>query len=544
MSRRIYSALIAFVLASLASYWAYTSVQFTVQEIAIKAQTQQASTVVLSDIDASGKRTMLAELPLYGGNGAMVQLPTTSGLVKPVRRLEVSFRTDDSEQSNAVIFHGLSIAPVYSGDARYIPTQEVFQVQDFTPHSNNYYELEAGEALVFTTAQNLLPEKLLLVVFVAGLLFIVFYCSLLMIQWGQIPAIRDMQLGELVSTQKEFATINGLRGLAAVLVLLSHSAPGWANLQLGIGILFLLSGYLLTRPFTLNQGKIFSMAEIETFWLKRIKRILPMYFFFVFLSYGLSLELETLARHLLFIEAGGHLWPMTQIFVFYLLLPFIWIITARANSYSNWAPLLLLAVGASVWYALFEDWRPFFNGVYHHQFYLDVFMLGVFAAYLQTNVISKWSFSFSNSRALIWLGGMLALVFFALLILWSGPLRTMAPVRELTSLFIVKCLGCMFLILIVVNNQDSPLARLLRNPLFQSVGIAGFSFYLLHGFGVDLFAQILSAVSEFDSSIERSWVLSAGGFVLTYLMALLTYSYIERPFFGRDRTLKKLKNEP
>ena len=119
--------------------------------------------------------------------------------------------------------------------------------------------------------------------------------------WPAFPAFADMNLGNQISSTAEFNTINGIRGLAALLVLLSHTAPGWLAVQMGLALLFVISGFLLTKPFALDSNRIFSWSRIENYLTKRMRRILPMYFLFVFITYGLTFKLEELFRHLLFI---------------------------------------------------------------------------------------------------------------------------------------------------------------------------------------------------------------------------------------------------
>ncbi len=528
-------ALIATGFALLVAWYLSASVQFNVVNLTLRVQTIEAVTAVVKEIDHSGGETELARMSFEGNQGVEPQNITSAPINRPIRRLKVELLPDNPEQGTAVILHEVFLYPSYSSASEvYLYSSlinDTFDVSAPAKSENNYYELAAGEVLSFASQERVVPANWFFVGLVTAFIFVIAFCLARLLHWRQLPAIQDMSLGQQISSAHEFNTINGLRGLAALLVLLSHSAPGWNNLQVGIGILFVISGFLLSKPFVLDNRKIFSIKNIETFWHKRIKRILPMYFVFVFLSYGLSAEFDSLWRHFLFVQAGGHLWPMTQIFVFYMLLPLILLLTSVAGQVHRWLPLLLLALAIVLWVEFLPDWEPFYNGFYFHEFYLYAFLMGVLASYLQYGFLQSLLQNWLERSAFVEVMGVVALVFTMALIFYSAPLQAPAALAPFFSQFFFKCLGCLLLILVAVNTPRSWFNRLLSNPIFQSIGIVGFSFYLLHGFGIDLFASFGEQLMGLELG-ERDWRLTVGAFLITYPLALLTYSYIERPFFG------------
>ena len=76
-------------------------------------------------------------------------------------------------------------------------------------------------------------------------------------------AALDLQVEQPVGTPRQFPSFDGLRAIAVVLVLLLHTA--WVSgftlrsslgiytgrLEIGVSIFFLISGFLLYRPFAL-----------------------------------------------------------------------------------------------------------------------------------------------------------------------------------------------------------------------------------------------------------------------------------------------------
>ncbi|MFM1752260.1 MAG: hypothetical protein RL119_1222 [Actinomycetota bacterium] len=69
--------------------------------------------------------------------------------------------------------------------------------------------------------------------------------------------------------------LDGLRGVAVVMVLLFHSGLGWLEGGfLGVSVFFTLSGYLIT---TLLLAEVEEKNRIDffSFWGRRLRRLLP-----------------------------------------------------------------------------------------------------------------------------------------------------------------------------------------------------------------------------------------------------------------------------
>lgn len=350
-------------------------------------------------------------------------------------------------------------------------------------------------------------------------------------RWKDIPAIRDMGLGRHISSTSEFDMINGIRGLAALLVLFSHAAPGFEAVNMGIAILFVISGFLLSKPFVIDSDAIFNGRTIERYLVKRIKRILPMYYSFIFITYVLTLDFNTALRNFLFVEASGHLWPMTQIFTFYMLLPVVLLLTSLLFRIHKALPIVILCAASFLWLEYFSNWQPYYNGRYFKEFYLYAFLLGVAGAYLHFSTPqTTWFDRLPSSIA------GLVLVLLLTAVAWSAPLDPPSIIKPIIVSFYGKCVISLLLIIALLRLSKTWIRWVIANPLFRSVGVIGFSFYLLHGLGMQLANHFLTAIAGIEPSDTRSWTLTLFAFAITYLMSLLTYSYIERPFFGyRER---------
>ncbi len=76
--------------------------------------------------------------------------------------------------------------------------------------------------------------------------------------------------------------VDGLRGIAVLLVLLSHVGFGFQGGYIGVDVFFVISGFLITGLIlSAQEQNRFSLAE---FWKRRIRRIVPASSFVVFLT--------------------------------------------------------------------------------------------------------------------------------------------------------------------------------------------------------------------------------------------------------------------
>ena len=320
--------------------------------------------------------------------------------------------------------------------------------------------------------------------------------------------------------------------MAALLVLLSHTAPGFEALQMGLAFLFVLSGFLLSKPYVLDSQKIFSWSNVEHYISKRLRRILPMYYLYIFLIYVMTFQFDTAIRHFFFEQSAGHLWPMTQIFAFYMMLPIILIISSASYRLHRVLPIVLLGAASYASVTLMAGWKPFYNGDYSHEFFLYAFLIGILISYVQYDLIGKpavkpWGQRWSREI----LGVIAALITFYI-IAWSAPMKPSAEIFRWVSQFWLKCIVSALIILFALNTPKTIYQLIISNWLFRSVGVIGFSFYILHGLGMQIFEQFQIQYLDSVNPGGRSWAFMLGAFCVTYPMAVVAYSFVERPFFG------------
>jgi peptidoglycan/LPS O-acetylase OafA/YrhL len=103
--------------------------------------------------------------------------------------------------------------------------------------------------------------------------------------------------GALEGQAHRITALTGLRGLAALLVLgthaafatgkLSHGYLGliYARLEIGVPIFFVLSGFLLFRPWVHATAAGLAMPSVGHYARRRLRRIMPAYLVTVLLAY-------------------------------------------------------------------------------------------------------------------------------------------------------------------------------------------------------------------------------------------------------------------
>lgn len=198
--------------------------------------------------------------------------------------------------------------------------------------------------------------------------------------------------------------LDGLRGLAVGVVLLSHLAnaglPLLPGLSLsgtgksGVYLFFVLSAFLLTRLLLLRPAADWRRgATWADYALRRVLRIWPLYLVVLLASAGLTatglapwwpypMDGERLVRHLLLQEGASVLWSIPVEFHYYLWLPLVAGLLSMAHRAGGRWLAATLAVCASV--AAMQLWPPEASAVNDVRLgpYLVLFFAGGLAAVL------------------------------------------------------------------------------------------------------------------------------------------------------------------
>ena len=345
---------------------------------------------------------------------------------------------------------------------------------------------------------------------------------------------------ELAESGKRELSLDGLRGMAALMVATHHAALScswlitgtWGEaqspvLQLfapgGVIIFFMLTGYLFWSKARVMNGKM----NAWKLWRGRLFRIAPLYLF--------SLLLVLLVA---VIQTGGH-----------------WL------ALENWKPLLrLLALGALSWHDIGPVNLGEYNaGVvwtlwYEWSFYLVLPFIAwlarsrkIFGAAIIVYFLTFFGlwFHLNLQPGLFFILGMLCPVLLEEQSLRSQLIRPsaagLAILATLSLCFLsrsylfakVPCIslaGALFPVFLVAAAGNSYF-RFLTHPAIRCLGAMSFSLYLLHGIVFRLVFHLLKSAGLTDMPQFDYWFIITVTAAAITLLCAATYRWIEFPFY-------------
>ena len=330
------------------------------------------------------------------------------------------------------------------------------------------------------------------------------------------------------------AEIDGLRALAVVPVILFHAGfEGFSGGFVGVDVFFVISGYLITTILAEDIEK--QRFSIIDFYERRARRIFPALFFMMLFcipfawmwmlpdpleNFGQSIVATTLfANNVLLMITTGY-WDLASEFK-----PLLhtWSLGVEEQYYVIF-PLLMLA-----------GWKFGKKSVVGMIIALALLSLAV--SELGSSRFPDANFDLITSRAWELLAGAVAAFWvqkygvrsnegLALLGLLGVMFSVVAydaatPFPGLYAL--VPVLGVVLLVLFA--GEGTLVARFLSLPLLVGIGLISYSAYLWH--------QPLFAFARIYMVEEPSRVAFAVLTVATFLVAYLSWKYIENPFRNR-----------
>ncbi|MCU1455743.1 MAG: acyltransferase 3 [Acidimicrobiales bacterium] len=367
-----------------------------------------------------------------------------------------------------------------------------------------------------------------------------------------------------------FPTFEGLRGLAATLIVVFHAAtfagtntrPGWGSLvrrlDVGVSIFFVLSAFLLYRPFVESRLLDEPAPLTRSFLWRRVLRIVP--------AYWLAL---TVAGHVLHVVALGGWWAQVRLYgfgqvywgdtvfggltqawslctevTFYLFLP-LWAVLLRRVRGSTAARLRVEYLGCALLYVLGLAFRWQLRAGGHAIGYawlpanLDLFALGMVLAVAYTALRGRpdgpeamLARTLGAAPALAWLAAGCCYVAVSQLYRPIG-FETPSPALEVGRQVLY---GAVAFLLVAPGVFGPPrrgwIRRTLASPVVAWVGVVSYGLYLWH----------VTVLSKLDHWLRRpgglasSWLTyCAGGLAVGVLVASISWFALERPILGLKR---------
>lgn len=340
--------------------------------------------------------------------------------------------------------------------------------------------------------------------------------------------------------RRRFGNLDGLRFICIFAVLFHHNAnldnPGAEILGrgfLGVDFFFILSGFLITT-LLLREADATGRISMRNFYLRRILRIVPVYFFVVtgistyyVLIKGRSDLAELVPFYYLFlsnflthdIPLLTITWSLSVEEQYYLLCPMVLALMPRKWLVPTCLVLIALNVASKMGLLGID---PVAAGPLLFRLpnatYAPI-ILGSLVA-----ILLHRPDTFARARAIA--GGRYAPVaaaVFLLAFLAFGPV-------DLVGLpnLLVHCTMAFLLVSLVVHEK-TVFTPFLANPVIARVGVVSYGMYLYHHLALDLVSRVTGLPAA-----QGNLVVLGLYFVLTYLIAEVSFHTLEA-YFRRFR---------
>ena len=359
---------------------------------------------------------------------------------------------------------------------------------------------------------------------------------------------------------RHVAALDGVRAIAAYGVIATHAgfvsgraqdngpfAPLLSRLSFGVTLFFLLSGFLLFRPFAAAAIDSRRGPAVGSFWWRRFLRIAPAYWLAVsvtlaFISNRHASGSDWLNYLLLTQTYTGHdvdpsltqMWTLVVEISFYACLPVLSVVTRRIFRRAELTGQLCLVAGLYL-AALATDlvmhavYGVYATGLLWLPAYLDWFALGMFLAIASCvpaergrwrRILDRWA----QYPGTCWVVG--ALLFWLSLLPLAGPMQLSPPTTwEWTLRHQLFGGAAFFLLLPVTLGHAAWIPRVLGNRVMSWLGNISYGVYLWH-------LGLLLALQR-----ALGWRLFAGHFLALYVLtaasataaAALSWHIVERP---------------
>lgn len=376
---------------------------------------------------------------------------------------------------------------------------------------------------------------------------------------------------------KHCPEIDSLRAIAMIAVVAMHSKLlpfGWA----GVWLFFVISGYVVTLSIVKQHDPKSTGPLIKAFYLRRIARIVPVYYVYVILgilicaAIGVPLQFKALLSIFAFYQntataygfgemefwSTGHLWSISVEMQFYLIYGIAaYYLSLRATRKLLWffvfvAPLLRLIASLAT-----ENWDPLHSAYFIYSgagFHFDSFAMGGLLALARLKMPIN-----ELVGPLVKIGCGAMACYLAIYMGVNIVIRDRDGIeifRDIISgilygdgreIFLYSALGLFSLaILALTVARHKAIFWLVSLRPLQWIGSISYGAYIVHAVCLQIMWWLVIdnwGVTEQATMVDKLMVF-AGGLALTLIIAQISYLFLERPvmeFLKHYRSEKRIE---
>lgn len=272
-------------------------------------------------------------------------------------------------------------------------------------------------------------------------------------------------------------TLDGLRGLACLLVVISHLLPSNTIGGFGVILFFSLSGFLMG---VLYLDKVYDQSNGVKFIISRVSRITPAYYisitFYVIVYTVLPdnnvLTAFDISRAYLFVGSFSVFWSIPPEVQFYVFFIGLWY-SIHSFMQKYYLPLIILSIVTTFFILTREAWPGISLPSKLH-----IFLMGTLGAYL-----------FKNEKNLSNLKNPFVQIFFIVMCLAFYLFFT-----DSSNIYVSLFFSMLVAIMVSSIAHGSWFTKVFELYIFRYIGWASFSIYLFHVPIIHIFETVISPV--------------------------------------------------
>ncbi len=343
---------------------------------------------------------------------------------------------------------------------------------------------------------------------------------------------------------KYITQLDGIRGLAIILVLIGHwsvlpfkEVLPWGNI--GVYTFFVISGYLITKILLKQKTKKNLISSFKNFWGRRILRIFPIYYLtllilclvehppvkdhaiwhFAYLSNFVLMNLAELGK------STAHLWSLAVEAQFYLFWPII--VFCLKDKYLFKITIFFLLLSPVCRIALFAMGLPVPVIKVFPLTSLDFLGMGASIAIAQKNS-NLLLLGFKPERLLKIVCPIAVAIFSSFQILqYFGYQNVYCYLISTSSLVI--CCGC--LISLASYGIGGIWKPVLESSALRFIGTISYGLYLYHFFVASYLEQWFPNLA-LNNLEQNAWVRFMIFSIASFLIATLSWFFLEKPLLN------------